>query len=1249
MSDETMNEAPDDPAWLLASAGKLRREGRADLSNAVLDRCRTIAQARDDARLLDAIARLEGDGGVSLVPAPPLQTSLALFDQSRDSLVRGDLAVASIGFAAGHALASTLEPEGHELSVYLAVGLMTAQAASGNADAAMATGARLLGIESDSESDELDTTSSLLDAALTAGSDGDHETAERLYLQLQEMLEAQPPYPGSEIDRANVVMNRGINFDASGELLQAEACFAEAQGLLDQVPLMGEDLAYQGLLHMNRAVTLCSLGRHDESERLAAAAQEIFDGLTESYSSRRHAAVVRTQRGDNFRKQGRLLRADEQYAAAAVFFANLSNDERNGLRFDLANLSLGRANNTLARGRYAEAETLLATTAALYDKLPDGPSKHYMLAGIHLNRGVAAQRQGQHPQAEALYRQAQELFDHVRVSEHVRAQQATVRMNRGDNLETMGLWDEADRCHAQAQALFDQLLDRDQARVGGASVRINRSNTLQSRGRHDEAEVLYAEIDDLLADLPSSLENIEALTLASQNHAINLQALGRYEAADDLFRSALQRLQGLDETDAVHAMRATVLSNFANNANFLGRHAEAEQHFALAQDLFDALPDSESSSKSRTLVRVNRLTNLLARRDMDAASVLWPSCFERLQTLQGHSNPALPEAAAVMMQALIELVDANIYPADLGEQHAYALCRWSLDWIDIVSDPLAPVPPGAEHVAATFGLALGWMMQSGRTDCIADLLSEQFGRFAAAERLAGEEAIHGITDLHPVARLRQSVRRLNGELQALESSLSDTPPGDDEPRAMRSLRARRDVEVNALRAALRIYRQSDDAVTTTPMDRLAQAVRCTSDGTRRALVVLFRYLVNVEDPSSPRPASHAQAAALIVMAGGQPPQLVSLPDLVLDVALNGRKTGKHPSQVRPVSAPTAMTASARASGAHAPVLDADGWSLLQAVLAGKEALWPALGDVDEVFIATHHELGHLPWQGLHDRRPVRVFHGVQLAVQALERVQPTMRIAPPDTKRKLGVLAHSPEPTPAPGSIVGASGAWRHSIPGVYADQTVTRLLWPTASELLHGKQALLVRLPPLLQLSCHGSAREVYTGKAQVSTSAYELASAMDDMRGSRRFEAVLTIACNSAQAGTNAFGESGGWSVALHGKVDAVLGALYPVDDLLCSLFVLLLHRAWVRTGDLRAALAETRTRLRTGQWEQDTTGEADVFSMWCSALSSATGAAEPISSARLEVVLRRARDHYDHRSTLYMDDRRMRLVVESFVILG
>jgi len=145
------------------------------------------------------------------------------------------------------------------------------------------------------------------------------------------------------------------------------------------------------------------------------------------------------------------------------------------------------------------------------------------------------------------------------------------------------------------------------------------------------------------------------------------------------------------------------------------------------------------------------------------------------------------------------------------------------------------------------------------------------------------------------------------------------------------------------------------------------------------------------------------------------------------------------------------------------------------------------------------------------------------------------------------------------------------------------------------------------------------------------------------------LNIACSSAHAGTNAFGESGGWSAVLQSKVSAVLGALFPIDDFYCSLFVLLLHSAWSRLGDLRGALTDTRVRMRSGLWA-DTDEEASCFMQtWVEAVRAAYPLGDPNDGSLLDEALERVHDTCNDRFVLYAVDPHFRLIVEAFVITG
>ena len=138
---------------------------------------------------------------------------------------------------------------------------------------------------------------------------------------------------------------------------------------------------------------------------------------------------------------------------------------------------------------------------------------------------------------------------------------------------------------------------------------------------------------------------------------------------------------------------------------------------------------------------------------------------------------------------------------------------------------------------------------------------------------------------------------------------------------------------------------------------------------------------------------------------------------------------------------------------------------------------------------------------------------------------------------------------------------------------------------------------------------------------------------------QACILVACSTAQAAENAWGEAGGWAAVLHGRCELVLGALHPVDDLFCTLFVLLLHRQWRADGDLKEALRQVRQRLRSGRWADDEAGIQELQQQWEQALR-----AIPASEATIDA----ARDTLDVRDIAYDEPTLCRLV-EGFVVFG
>ncbi len=1167
---------------------------------------------------------------------PALAYWESVLEQSLSAIERDELDVARVGL--GYGLNRVLELEGAELvQANFVIGLMTAQLLDGDAEGAAELGLRALSLQPSSSEAKPDVVLSriadLAQRAVEHDERNEHAQAEHCYEELQNAL---ADVEDDEVRRqilGSAGINRGIHLDHWGRLDEAVECFIDARGALHSLPDSAELRERRAILNMNLALTLKSLERYEEAERATIEAQVAFQALPESESAKRYATVTLLNRADNLRSWGRWVDAEGLYQQAELAFSMLENAEE----FDLALLSLGHGSNRAELGDHPAAAEMAALARRRLSSLPPSEAVQLRMGGASLNEALALRSMGHHREAEALYASAQKAFDALPESEAGRSNRALARLNRGENLEALGMPEMAEQCYLEAQRGFDdQQGDSLTIRLDRAAVRVNLANLYHGRGECAAAEALHREADELYESLPGSGRARFAQARARLNHAVNLQTIGLFQQAERGFAAADASLSDVPEMDSTNAIRAAIALNRGNNLNLLEQSPHAETTLALAQQLFDALPDSDDARLNRARARANRLANLLELSALSQADQLWTECYDLLIALQGHPSPDLLDIASLLVQSLFEF--AKLVPSDraIHEERARALNRWALDWLDIAADPSSEAPVGGLSIATLSGLVLGWLLEFDRVERIPEVLSECFGRYAEADAMAEREtAAMSTTAPHPLSTLRQEVRRLSAQLQALESApetLANFPSQQQRRDEVMSLRVN---AVSALQAELREQREHEEPVSALNTSRLSRALQ--GGGARRALIVLFR--VNRVVPRVGMGLqTEPEAAALLLSSLDPRPRTITVSGPAMDLGLRGATLYELP--VGRDGEPQPLRGAGDSSFVAAKV---DGRELRDAVQEAFSSMVAETRDTDEICIAAHQELGRLPWQAAEDGRPIRMFHGVRAALSALERGGPTLPICPPRSDRLLGVLAHSTD------EATGSRDAELSAIPGVFADLSLTVELWPEAHRTLNGKDALLSEPLSLVQLSCHGTARHAHTGPGRITTSTYELARALSDRARVPPFEALLNIACSSAHAGTNAFGESGGWATVLQGQVDVVLGALYPVDDFYCSLFALLLHDAWARLGDLRQALTDTRVRLRSGDWADTEQQARCLLQIWIRALSRTHPLKEPIDASSLQQVTDRATNHWNERHSLYDTDPRLSLLAEVFVIIG
>ncbi len=1125
----------------------------------------------------------------------------ALLEQCLGAFQEGEFRLAQIGCRLGAELTEDLPL----LHARFTIGLMTACALLDNMPAVLEVGLGSFGLTLSREaswlSAEARQLAELSELAEQSSEAGLHGDAERLYVALSVLVERlDDPALKSHVE-IELSINQAIHLDRSGRCEEADAQFRHAQQLLDAAPDGEGKRERQVLLRLNHVRTLSSIDRHEEAERVASAGE-----LDDADDYPRHRARLAKHRADNLRAWGKYDQAEGMYALALerlLAAPDATADE-------FASLHLARAANALTRDE--DASPHLRDARARLASAPDSDEVSRLRAAVTMSEAVALHRSGLHVEAEDLYAQAQQAFDALPPSGESVLDCALVRVNRGDNLDSLGHREAAEACYAEAQAWLDQIArDSPRVRVDRGRVRVNRANTLSALGRRVDAEPLYREADAIFETIAVTPQARVDLAAAYLNHGSNLQALGELQRAEDRFAKAWSALAELTPTQEVRAHRAAVSLNRGNNCNLLADHGLAEVHLSRAQALYDELPATEGVRVSRVLCRANRLANLLGAGRSKPAAELWSESYDLLLELQGHPGPSVLETVKLLLSSLFELCPRG-QEHQHYEERARALCAWALDWLDIVADPSSAQPVGAEQVDAVSGVTLSWLLAHDAVERVPELLAECFGRYAFAQKLAVEAS--GDPTLDPLVRLRGEVRRLSGELQALEANPASLLENS-------SLRVRRDDVltrranlVRELKASIRERRGAESLTFAVTLERLQRALRRAPGTAARALVVLFRVEEPDDDVALGLRTTRRPYALLVREAEVR---LVKLPDAVLSVL---------------ASTSTSAQASRVSRRRDLAVARLDGRKVLRQVNAAWLALREWLDEAAEVFVAVHQELCLLPWQAGEGRESIRLLYGIQAACEVLERGVPAARIAPPTETRALGTLAHSPTGSELEGEI-----------PCVYVDQVVSARAWAGRCRTLSGRTALLTESLPLIQLSCHGSAAQAHTGPAQGSVSAYEFQRAIST-RAEVRLEAILIIACSSAQAGTNGFGESAGWPAVLQGNVDAVLGALHPVDDEFSSLFVLLLHRAWANTGDLRAALRETRTRMRSGAWTDNAADDDVLLDTWRKAIATALQGA-----SGCEAVLERAQDFFRTRKSLYNEDASFRLTTESFVIAG
>lgn len=1103
---------------------------------------------------------------------------------------------------------------------------------------------------------------------------GRDEEAEQVFARLQSAIDILPPSRETALEQALAGLNRAGNACQSGRNEDAEPLFESAQRILESLPSDQRVRRQHVKLINNRATNLRMLGRHRDAEQLFARLDTLEDPsgcfpewpavlvnraenllhlkLTEQALPCAKQALALADQAEET-PAARLLRsharrvaagclgemsewhaAEALYAEAETLCSGLP--ESVAVISERTELLEARATAFARRGERHRAMALFDAAEKAFATIPGSQMTRRRVARFGNNRANNLQGLGLCAEAEKVYADAQAYEDRAAPSLETQFRRAGVRVNRAGNLSQMGHSEPALKLHADAQKIYDAMPDSPRVRALRVSARTSRATALSQAGQIAEASRLYGEAREIL-DSSSGIEgaHLERASL-SLEHGGMLSRTGDYVAAEELLAEAQRIYEAQAPSQHIGLQLACAQFNRATNFHNLGRDREAMELLESAQSLFDVQPDSTAARYRRAIARVERCA-LLCSVAPDHAWGMWRDARGILSTLRDASGAFHAHLAQRLGSCLFLAYRTGLLSGEECRHEADSLAAWLLDWAD-----LADIGEVAEHAAGGlrffFGEYLSWLVATEHLEHVPEVLSTMFGRYAAAERALQRDA--GSADADGLQDLALVIRGLNSQIGRLEAdpNLLRRSPQIDE--LIERLYVQREAACSEFRARRQVGQGTeslDARLGPMPFSRIAAALRARD---RAALVILFRVQESDHDDEAQPNLSRSRAMSMVMRPGAARPAIVALPLTIMAAAT--------PPYASVMPAGQGGYRGRLQRGSSAP---AAGRVLREAVEEGWACILPELVGIDDIYVAMHHELGHLPWPaGLPAQKSarVRMHYGVTLAVQALEQEETVLPIAPPLPSGPIVVLAHSPSNEPKDEYPFGP-------IPAVYGDLAVTVRHWAHAHKVVRDTEGLLATPAELVQISSHGDEFSLHTGPEYRRLSAFELAYALDQVGTSAGppMRALITVACSTSQAGTNILGESGGWPVMLHGRVRAVLGALYPVDDFFCMLWVLLLHRQWQRCGDLHAALARTREQMRTGAWaESDADGEA-LLAAWSEGLQVAaerTGAQGiPAHQVGFADPYALAAHYYGMRLRLYDDEPRFQSVTEAFVVFG
>jgi hypothetical protein len=542
-----------------------------------------------------------------------------------------------------------------------------------------------------------------------------HESAERLYLEAAAMI-AQDNTPAGDDRRCSIELNRARNFTRWPRPDDAEHCLRKAHELAARGGW--EQAAHQ---HADATLELGQLlltrGDEEAAGLLLDAAQAGFDALHRAHpqkpSLRVRCAAPWLARACTARDAGDIAAAERGFTAALQCLHGDAVAEAAGwLAYHRAQIQVELAAVLGRQGRHGEAEAVCREALVTLDAC------HAAAPGDAAVLRATAQAQGQlarelHQQrefeaAEVAFAEAQRLrlrlCDDDGLDLAGRHQLATLLMDYAINLRALGRPVEATAHSRSACALLAELVESrpdDPSLAADAALALgNLAQLARQEGNLNHADTLLAEAErwcERAGAAPGSINDHWLLVLSTRANVASQS--GRANEADHLHARVLAHLERLPL--AVREEPHNQYNEYLGRLNRAAHFAKSDRHAEADAALRELIPAAEALAAAEDWVgnwlqlaidsRLCALNNLvLAGQSRDAAMHL-PRVLELLALGAADLHDVTVHRFTLTGLSVAQL-SADGALEDAAARAAWRdLCRWSMDWLDVVG--VAGMPP----------------------------------------------------------------------------------------------------------------------------------------------------------------------------------------------------------------------------------------------------------------------------------------------------------------------------------------------------------------------------------------------------------------------------------------------------------------------------------------------------------------------------------------------------------------------------